>query len=175
MSDVEVRPEGRPDRDAIAEVVAAAFASQALARLVADIRASDRSWPDLNLVAECDGAIVGHVMISATDLHTAEGVIRIPMLSPLAVAPAAQGRGIGSALVRAAARRTDARGERCIVLEGSPAYYGRFGFEHARPLGIDISLPAWASDEAGQVLRLGAWGDGVRGEVRYPPAFDGLE
>ena len=66
----------------------------------------------------------------------------------------------------------DAAGAPLIVLEGDPAYYSRFGFEHSVPLGITMRLPEWASPEAAQVLRLGAYEPSVRGAVVYPPAFD---
>ena len=62
--------------------------------------------------------------------------------------------------------------EPLIVLEGSPGYYSRFGFEYAVPLGITIELPDWAPPEAAQVLRRSRYDAGMRGEVEYPPAFN---
>jgi putative acetyltransferase len=113
-------------------------------------------------------------MVSYTALHDTAARYRIPMLSPLAVAPDAQRRGIGSALVRAVAALVDARGEPLIVLEGSPAYYGRLGFEYSVPYGIRITLPEWAPPEAAQILRLRTYDPAVRGLVVYPPAFDAV-
>ena len=52
--------------------------------------------PDLALVAEDDGAVIGYVMFTHADL--AEGG-RVLMLSPLGVRPDRQRSGIGSALV----------------------------------------------------------------------------
>jgi putative acetyltransferase len=60
------------------------------------------------------------------------------------------------------------------VLEGSPAFYGRLGFEYSVPYGIHIALPSWAPREASQVLRLGNYTNRVRGQVVYPPAFDAV-
>jgi putative acetyltransferase len=100
------------------------------------------------------------------------------MLSPLAVRTDRQQAGIGSALVRAALEIADERGEPLVVLEGSPAYYGRFGFEHARRFGIEIELPEWAPPEAAQVRRLRSFDPddaSLCGRVIYPAAFDGLE
>jgi putative acetyltransferase len=68
--------------------------------------------------------------------------------------------------------RVDGDGEPLIVLEGSPAYYARFGFEHSVPLGIHIRLPEWAPPEAAQILRLRNYDSSIRGHVVYPPAFD---
>ena len=90
---------------------------------------------------------------------------------PLAVAPDFQGRSRERARARVAAR-VDERGEPLIVLEGSPAYYGRFGFESSVAHGIRITLPEWAPPEAAQVLRLRNYDPAIRGLVVYPPAFD---
>ena len=168
-----IRPERPDDHAAIARVVADAFGSEAEARLVEAIRASDAYLPELALIAEVDGVVVGHVMVSYVALEDDHGVRRrITSLSPLAVAPSQHRRGIGSALVRAVTAAADQRHEPLVVLEGDPAYYGRFGFEPSVPHGIAITLPSWASPEAAQVLRLRAYDPAIVGRVVYPPAFD---
>ena len=149
-----IRPETPADHGAITELVAAAFGSPAEAVLVERIRASPNHHPEYALVAEIDGRVAGHVMVSDVDLRADGGELRsILSLSPLAVAPDLHGQGIGSALVRDVAARVDADGHPLIVLEGSPVYYARFGFVDARGHGIHIHLPDWAPPEAGQVLR----------------------
>jgi putative acetyltransferase len=99
----------------------------------------------------------------------------VASLSPLSVDPEHQGRGVGSALVRAVTAVVDAAGEPLVVLEGSPWYYARFGFEGSVPLGITITLPVWAPAEASQVLRLARYDPSIRGHLRYPAAFDVLD
>ena len=111
-------------------------------------------------------------MVSLVDLVAADGTRLVHSLSPLAVAPAWQRQGIGSALVREVIARCASAGVGMIVLEGDPAYYGRFGFEHSVPHGVEMTLPGWAPSEAAQLLRLEAYDPSLRGEVRYPPAFD---
>lgn len=163
------RPEGR---EAIAAVVEAAFGSKTEARLVERIRSSPNFIPELSLVAEVERYIVGHVMISLVTLLATDAPRSISSLSPLAVTPAFQGRGVGSALVSEVTARADKRGEPLVVLEGSPAFYERLGFEHSVPHGIEITLPSWAPAEAAQVLRLENCDASNRGRVVYPPAFD---
>ena len=170
-----IRPETEADFDAIRAVVAAAFGSPVEAKLVDEIRADPCYRPELALVAEEDGEIVGHVMISRAELHDGDTVHPIAMLSPLAVAPARHKQGIGSELVRAVTGAADASGDAIVVLEGSPAYYPRFGFVDSRTLGIEIHLPDWAPPEAGQALPLSAYHASLRGTVVYPPPFQGLE
>ena len=106
------------------------------------------------LVAVVDGEVVGHVMVRNAVLRSNDRDRQISMLSPLAVRPDCQKAGIGHALVSAALAVADERGEPLVVVEGSPAYYGRFGFEHSIACGIEIDLPEWAPPEAAQVRRL---------------------
>jgi len=171
LDDIVVRPETPSDQGAIAEIVEAAFGSPAEARLVDAIRRSDEYIADLALVAISAGRAVGHVMISHCQLDDGAATRRIATLSPLAVAPDVQRSGIGSALVREVTRLADERGEPLVVLEGSPAYYGRLGFEPATPHGIHIALPDWAPPEAAQVMRLSGYDPRLRGTVVYSAAF----
>ena len=56
-----------------------------------------------------------------------------------------------------------------MVVLGHPGYYPRFGFEPARPLGIETYYDA--PDNARMALRLSAYDPQIRGTVRYPPAW----
>lgn len=174
-----IRRTAARDHDAIRRVVAAAFGSDAEAELVVRIRASPEHEPSMDLVADAgDLGVVGHVMISRTLLRSPDATERsIVMLSPLAVDPAAQGRGVGGALVRAATAIADERGEPLVVLEGNPDYYSRFGFVAAATHGITLPLPDWAPPAAAQVMLLAPYDpmdESLRGTVSYPPAFDEL-
>lgn len=175
-----IRQSGASDHGAIRRIVADAFGSEAEADLVERIRASPEYEPSMDLVAELDDlGVVGHVMISRALLQLSSGNERsILMLSPLAVSPAVQRRGVGGELVRAATTIADQRGEPLVVLEGSPAYYSRFGFVAAAAHGLTLPLPDWAPPSAAQVMLLSAYDptdESFRGTVTYPPAFDGLD
>ena len=176
---VSIRGEKPDDHQRIRQVVTAAFGSDAEAELVDRIRASPEYVSDMALVAESDRSIVGHVMVSNAIVRNADGgERRISMLAPLAVHPDLQRSGIGSALVKAVLEIADARSEPVVIVEGSPTYYGRFGFEHSVLHGIEIHLPDWAPAEAAQVKRLSVFDPNdttLQGTVIYPPAFDGLE
>lgn len=174
-----IRPErgdSTTETAAIGRVVAAAFGSTTEALLVERIRASAGYIPEASLVAEADGRIAGHVMLSRFALHDehADSTRQILGLSPLAVAPDCQRRGVGAALVEAVVSVAECADEPLVVLEGSPTYYGRLGFEWSVPHGITIDLPSWAPPEAAQVRRLTNYDPAFRGRVIYPPAFDDL-
>jgi putative acetyltransferase len=174
MNDLTIRVEHDDDHPAIGKVVAAAFGSPAEAGLVEAIRASEFFIPEPSLVAERGGRVVGHVMISFAEVDAGEHRRPIAMLSPLAVDPDEQRHGVGTALVRAVASRAAARGEPVVVLEGSPLFYGRLGFEPAARHGLSLPLPSWAPPEAAQALRLAPHRPVPGGQVVYPPAFDAL-
>lgn len=156
-----------------------AFHDSQIPPLIASIRASSGYLPDLALVAVArrpgGPEIVGHVMVSRTDVVRDDGrAVPILLLSPLAVAPRDQRRGIGTALTRAALAIADRRDEPLMVVEGIPEYYPRFGFVRARSLGIlppehlgDIDAP-WMARPAP------TWTSEVRGRVVYPPHFAAL-
>ncbi len=178
-----VRPECTDDVTAIESVVAEAFGSPAEAQLVADIRSSPGYVPNTALVAEIDDTegghggrrVIGHVMISGCLLRASDGAERsIRMLSPLAVHPEFHRCGVGGALVKAALDEAEKAGEPLVVLEGSPDYYSRFGFEPSQGHGITLPIPDWAPPEAGQLVRLRNYDPALTGTVVYPGAFDGL-
>lgn len=175
---VNIRQERDADQTRIRRVVAAAFGSDAEADLVDRIRASLEYVADMALVAEIDGDIVGHVMISGAVVRNDAGEHRVAMLSPLAVDPDHQGRGIGGSLVSAALAIADSLGEPFVLVEGDPGYYSRLGFEPAGDLGLRMPLPDWAPPTAAQICRLSSFDvqdARLGGAVIYPPAFDGLE
>jgi putative acetyltransferase len=165
---VRIRAETAADYAAIAEVTAAAFGQPDEADLVEAIRASDEYVPELTLVAEEDGRIVGHVMFSYSALEGSDtGLLQ---LSPLSVAPERQGSGIGSALTREALRLADERGEPLVLVLGHPSYYPRFGFRPASSLGLEAPNPEWP-DEAFMAVPLTAYDPALRGRVSFAPPF----
>ncbi len=169
----DIRPEAPADHAAIRDVVRAAFEhDEIVADLVDLIRASPGCVPELSLVALHDAAIVGHVMLSRGELVEEIGVRHdVLILSPLAVAPAAQGQGIGGALVRAGLAGAEDLGASVVVLQGSPRYYPRFGFRDSRTLAITMELPDWAPPEAGMAYPLSAYDPAIRGRLIEPEPF----
>lgn len=165
-----IRVELPADHAAVDDLVEEAFNDPSVKRLVQLIRASEHWLPELSLVAERDGELVGHVLFSSVDLVTEMGTDRILLLSPLAVRPSAQEKGIARALVEAGIVAADRTGYGVVVLEGDPKLYRRFGFRPATALGIErpserIPEPAW------QAHPLAAYHAGLRGRVSYPSAF----
>lgn len=162
-----IRTERPADGDAIRRVHALAFApSTEEPELVDALRAAGDHVPELCLVALGDGEVVGHVCFSRARVGEDVPVLA---LAPIAVLPAWQRRGAGSALVREALRRAAATGFPLVVVVGHPAYYPRFGFAPAA--GMGLRAPFEVPAEAWMAHPLPAYRSNVRGLVTYAPSF----
>jgi putative acetyltransferase len=165
----------------VAAVHTQAFGRDDEARMVAAVHASGA--PTVSLLAEIDGKIIGHVLLSPVTIDgdsapalrggDCSGARNQPLglgLAPLAVLPAHQRRGVGSQLVREALRSAQLLGYSYSVVLGDPAYYQRLGFVPAGRFGLRYEQRVPAEAFMAQELRAGAL-DGVSGVVRYLPAF----
>jgi putative acetyltransferase len=122
----------------------------------------------LSLVAELDDQIIGHILFTRMTIETAQGAMAAVSLAPMAVAPAWQGRGVGSRLVRDGLEKLRARGERVVLVLGHQHYYPRFGFSSALAEGLASPFPP----DAFMALELSEGSlTGVQGTVRYAAAF----
>ena len=164
---MRIRAEGPEDEDAVRVVVTAAFDGRTNeAALVDALRAGGRVA--VALVAEGDGGVVGHVLFSIA----AVGAESVLALAPVAVAPAQQRQGIGSALVREGLARAGNRQEPLVIVLGDPVYYARFGSRPAGEFGVDPPFERWRPDF--QAVRLPAYRP-VSGTAIYPPEFEETE
>jgi predicted N-acetyltransferase YhbS len=90
----------------------------------------------LALVAREHGRLVGSVRLWNIDAGGRPALL----LGPLAVDPAAQGKGVGSGLMELALFRAATLGHAGVILVGDPEYYERFGFSAA--LTNELTMPA---------------------------------
>jgi putative acetyltransferase len=169
-----IRPETPADIPAIYALNQQAFdGRQEEPGLVDAIRLSDDFIPQLSLVAEEDGPILGHILFSRIHLQTGAGPLPALSLAPLAVLPDHQNRGIGSALVRHGLAECRRLGHAIVLVLGHPDYYPRFGFSAQLATALECPFgdvgPAWMALELVPHAL-----SGVRGKVIYPPYFEGV-
>lgn len=168
-----IRPETEKDRQAVYEVNAQAFGQEDESKLIDALRRTDAFIPELSLVAERGGRVIGHILFSKVKIMTEGGEVPALSLAPMAVRPEHQNQGIGSALVRRGLEESRRLGHRIVAVLGHPDYYPRFGFTIADEHGI---RPPWdVPREAFMVYELvpGAL-SGVTGVVDYPREFPGV-
>ncbi|GAB3795089.1 N-acetyltransferase [Micromonospora zhanjiangensis] len=107
--------------------------------LVDALRATPAWLPELSIVAEAAGEIVGYALLSRVFVEPG----RVPALAlgPVAVLPERQRLGYGTDVVQAALDAAADLGERLVVVLGDPAFYRRFGFQPASRFGL---VSPWA-------------------------------
>lgn len=169
MHEVIVRAETPEDVKAIDVVNLSAFEGEAEAQLVDTLRNRAGFIRDLSLVAEINGRIVGHVLLSPVAREGGEGRDRVLALGPMSVVPSQSHRGIGSALIQAAVNRARDMRYAAIVVAGHPDYYQRFGFRPASEWGLETNLPCPGEAVSAMELEPGALKGG--GRILYPDDF----
>ena len=160
MGPIAIRDETPRDEGAVRAVHRAAFPDEPVTRVVDDLRRSGDAA--ISLVVEHEANIIGHVMFSRL-----QAPMRAVVLSPLGVLPDFQGRGIGSALVRAGLERARQDHWQAVFLVGSPVYYGRFGFSAAAAAGYTSPYYGWPFQA--RILDDAVPRDG---RIWFPSAFD---
>ena len=163
MSMMSIRTATARDREAIRLVEEHAFGQKMEAGLVDAL--VDSGDTVLELVAEEEGQVVGHILFSRLYVEHGGKRFAAVALAPLAVEPSFHGAGIGGALIREAHVRLKQAGEKLSIVLGEPAYYGRFGYTHERARRFD-------SDYQCEALQAVAWGEAPEsGKLVYAPAF----
>jgi putative acetyltransferase len=169
-SPITICPERAGDRKAIYEVNLAAFGTEYEPQLVDNVRNSEGFIPELSLVALKGNSVVGHCLFSPITIEDAGSRTPALSLTPVAVLPALQNQGIGSALIRRGIDDARRLGHKIVVIIGHPLYYPRFGFVPARAKGLTVSFKV--PDGVFMVMELVPDAlSGVSGMVVFPPAF----
>lgn len=164
-----IRRETEKDLDGIYTLVKVAFRTAKMTNgkeqdYVLELRAGGGYIPELALVAEEAGELIGHIMFTRTFISesgedagdfaepggaggagaTGAGSVspgcrrkfEVLYVAPLSVVLERRGKGVGSALMLEGLRLGKGLGYKAVVLVGDPAYYHRFGFRTAADFGI---------------------------------------
>lgn len=130
-----IRQEKNEDYKSIYEINYQAFKQKNESELIERIRGSKNFVPELSLIAEKNGKIVGHILLSKIKIN-GEKEYESLILAPLAVLPEFQKQGIGEKLFTEGLRKAKELGFSSVIVVGHKDYYPKYGFEKASKWNI---------------------------------------
>jgi len=173
---MRIRQENSYDHTQVFNVIEKAFKEEEYSDnneqfLVERLRKSDAYIPELSMVAEINGKIVGHILLTKLKIKNGMKEFSSLTLAPVSVLPEYQGIGIGAKLILESHKKAKELGHTSVILLGHEKYYPRFGYKHADSFGI--KLPFEAPKENCMAIELVEGGlKGVSGMVEYPKEFN---
>ncbi len=165
-----IRQETQKDYKEVYKLIKEAFASAEHSDgkeqdLVEVLRDSEAFVPELSLVAQLDGKIVGHIML--TKAKVASNTVLV--LAPLSVLPSAQKQKIGTALITKAHEIAIKLGYDYSFVLGSENYYPRFGYLPAEKFGIKV--PEGIPSQNFMIKKLHQAANSINGAIVYAKEF----
>lgn len=165
-----IRQETEQDYPEVYQLIKTAFSTAEHADgteqdLVVRLRNSRAFIPELSLVAEQNGTLVGYILFTKACLPQTAALA----LAPLAVLPTSQQQGVGTALIKEGHRIAKALGYEISVVLGSEQYYPRMGYRPASEFGI--VPPFEVSEKNFMAINLTAQALECHGTLEYDAAF----
>jgi predicted N-acetyltransferase YhbS len=169
---IKVRAEKPEDKSCIDNVIKEAFKHMPYSQhqehmLIDRLRNSDAYVPELALVAEIDGKIVGFILF--TEILIDDKVALA--LAPVGVLPEYQKSGVGKELINTGHEIARKKNYDGVLVLGNPNYYSKFGYIKASEYDIDSPFELFADDNyMACELSPGSLQD-YRGDVLYAEEF----
>ena len=93
--------------------------------------------PELDLVMEVGGKLVGHVMYVRSAIQTDDGrTVPIMTFGPISIAPEYKRRGYGTILLRCSMEKAKEMGAQALAITGNIDFYGKSGFVVSKTTGV---------------------------------------
>jgi len=163
LEELIIRESAPGDLGAIESLYPEAFPDENLLPLVRDLL--EDAAITTSLIGAIDSQIVGHAIF--TKCRIVERDFGAALLGPLAIAPAWQRRGFGTAIVLAGLGQLEEMDVNLVCVLGDPAYYQRLGFRPESLVEPPYPLPPeWDGAWQSQALRDEA--TRIRGKLVVP-------
>lgn len=166
-----IRQETKNDIDSVYNIVKVAFQNEVFSdhdeqNLVTRLRQSINFIPELSIVAEENGKIIGYILF--TTIKVGENILLA--LAPVAVLPDMQGRNIGTKLIEKGHEIAKELGYKGSIVMGHDKYYPKFGYQRASK--FDIIAPFEVPDDNFMAIELFENSlQNVSGVVEYAKEF----
>ncbi len=139
-----------------------------------ELRKDPAFVPELNLVMEKGGSLIGQIMFMRAEIKCDDGTsLPIMTFGPIGILPRYKRQGYGKILLNFALERAEKMGCGAVCIEGNILFYGKSGFVLAETLGIRYAempdaetVPFFLAKE----LKSG-YLHGVRGSYRAPEGY----
>lgn len=170
-----IRQEQPSDHKIVFNLIKSAFENEVYTDhkeqyLVERLRKSDVFIPELSLVAERNGEIVGYILLTKLKIKDDNFEYDSLALAPVAVLPEYHNQGIGGLLINKAHEISRNLGHTSVILLGHAGYYPKFGYKLTKDFAI--KLPFDVPDENCMAIELTPDAlKNVKGMVEYPSAF----
>lgn len=172
-----IRNETQADRQAVEEITRRAFYNLYVPGcgehyLVHIMRDHPDFIPELDLVAELDGQVIGNVMYTKATLTDEAGAVKdILTFGPVSIAPEHQRKGYGRQMLEYSFRRAAELGWDVIVIFGSPVNYVGRGFKSCKKFNVCLDSGRFPSAMMVKELKEGAL-DGRKWVYRDSPVMN---
>ena len=140
--DIIIRRETPADYDAVEHLTREAFWNVyrpgCTEHYVVHVLRKDPAFvPELDLVMERNGQLIGHVMYMRAKIAADDGrELPVMTFGPISIHPDFQRRGLGKRLLDESMERARELGAGALCIEGNIAFYGKSGFVVAGTRGI---------------------------------------
>lgn len=135
------------------------------------LRTHEDFIPELDLVAELDGSVIGNMMYTKAKLIDETGYVKhILTFGPVCILPGYQRKGYGKALMEHSFQKAVGIGYDVIVIFGSPANYVSCGFKSCKKYNVCAENGTFPAAMMVKELAEGAL-DGRKWIYRDSPAF----
>lgn len=161
MNDRTIRIMTQADKAAVQDINIRAFDRNDEAELIQKLEAAENVV--LQMVAEMDGQIVGHILFYPIGVFGKLGAVG---LGPMSVDPWVQKEGIGKALVAEGMAQMRAMGVPIVFVLGHDWFYPKLGFSVEAT--ADFSTPLKGPHFMAQRLR---FGPPMSGRLVFPQPF----
>ena len=177
---IKIRKENSFDHKLVVELTEKAFEKLEISdhnegKLVEKLRKASTFIPELSLVAELNGEVVGHILFTPIIVNNGHQKFESLVLAPVSVLPEFQNKEIGGQLIRAGHQKAKELGFQSVILIGHPEYYPRFGYKTASGWGLKVAMEL-PSDDVFMAVELTENAlSGVSGMVVFPPEFGEID